>query len=269
MTTRTTDAPFDRNEPGFHALHRVGPTVHTYVTEFLFLGQHPIHNRSIVVQIPDASGGAGKLAIINPAELRPAVADAIHALEAETGAAVEYLVSPGDWHYLFMGEHLRAFPRARAFVPPGRIPSKSPGFDYTLIDVEADDPFPELAPHLAAHVVRGLNDFAHPDKVRHELVFHIPAIGAITSGDVLYYVGRDTLSPMQQSIGQRARVVDFHFAKWKMIRDPAALQRSLERVLTWDFDRYISIHGDPGNMVERGARADVAAVLAWARNPPA
>jgi len=156
-------------------------------------------------------------------------------------------------------------------VPPGRIPSRRPSFAYTLIDVEADHPFPELAPHLAVLNCKGLLDTTDPARARprYELAFHFPAARAFTSGDVFYCNGVDALSPMQAAIGQRARVVDFHFGKWRMIRDPAAFARSVEQLLAWDFDRYISIHGQPGNMLERGARADVGQILAWAQAPPA
>jgi hypothetical protein len=255
---------FDRNEPGFNTLHRVSGHVYTYVTEFLFLGRSPIHNRSVIVHVPDAPGGAA-LAIINPAELPAAVEDSLHELERSTGARVRYLISPGDWHYLFIDQHVRAFPEARALVPPGRIPAKNPAFAYTLLDVEAGNPLPELAPQVIAMTCRGLADIMDPTgtRPRHELVFYLPEIRAITSGDVFYYIGVDELSPAQVAIGQRARVLDFHFAKWKMIRDAAAFRGSLERVLAWDFDRYISIHGGPGNMLERGARAHLEEVLSW------
>ena len=43
-------------------------------------------------------------------------------------------------------------------------------------------------------------------------------------------------------------------------------QRSLERVLAWDFDRYVSIHGAPGNMLESGAKAHIAEIAAWAKS---
>jgi len=259
---------FDRHEPGFHVLHRVSDTVHTYVTEFLFQGKAPIHNRSVIVQVPAATG-PGSLVVINPAELRPEVEAGLRRLEEQTGARITHLISPGDWHHLFIGQHLRAFPGAVAYVPPGRIPAMQPDLAHRLIDVSGADPFPELAPHVAVHVVQGLRDFTEPSKPRYELVFHLPAIGAITSGDVLYYIGKPELHPVQKAIGQRAGVVDFHFHKWVMVANPTALQRSLDHVLGWTFDRYVSIHGDPGNMRESGARADVEAVRAWAGAPPA
>jgi hypothetical protein len=260
---------FDRHEPDFGVLHRVSEHIHTYVTEFQFQGKFPIQNRSIVVHVPSAPDG-GALAIINPAELSPAILANLHELERSTGAPVRYLLSPGDWHYLFMGEYLGAFPEARAFVPPGRIPARQPGFAFTLYDVEADNPLPELAPHIVAVTCRGLLDIADPDatRPRHELVFLLPEIRAITSGDVFYYVGADTLLPHQVAIGQRNHAVDFHFAKWRMIRDAAAFRSSLEQILGWDFDRYVSIHGGPGNMLERGAHADVERILAWVSAGP-
>jgi hypothetical protein len=54
-----------------------------------------------------------------------------------------------------------------------------------------------------------------------------------------------------------------------MVRSAAAVQRSFEQMMAWDFDRYISIHGEPGNMLEHGAKAQVADLLAWSKAPPA
>lgn len=179
---------------------------------------------------------------------------------------MRYLISPGDWHWLFIGQHLAWFPEATAYVPPGRIPAQKPDFAYKLIDVAAPNPFPELAPHVVALTFEGLLDFTTPEASlpRHELVFYFPKARAITSGDVLYYLGVDEPNERQKSLGQRARVVDFQFAKWRMVRDPAAVRRSLERILGWDFDRYISVHGGPGNMLEAGAKNHIARLLEWA-----
>jgi len=152
-------------------------------------------------------------------------------------------------------------------VAPGRIPSKDPGFEFSLLDVGADNPLPGLAPSLVVHSFAGLADFTDPagKLPRYELVFHIPALRAITSGDVLYYNARGSLSPALEAAGQVEGKVDFHHMKSRMVRDARAAERSLDRILAWDFDRYVPIHGPLGNMLDRGAHADVEAVRAWLR----
>jgi hypothetical protein len=267
----TSNSEFNPHEPDFNVLHRVADGLYTVVTPFLFDGRVPLQNRSILVHAPRASAAErGRLAVINPVELDAKLIDAVRRLENELNATVCQLISPGDWHYLFIGAWLAAFPESRAFVPPGRIPAKKPGYDYTLIDVERDHPFPELAPQLLALNCKGLLDITDSagKRPRHELIFYFPAARAITSGDVLYYNGVDELHPAQQAIGQRARVVDFHFMKWRMIAEPAAFARSLALLLQWDFDRYISIHGQPGNMLAAGARADIERLVEWIKTPP-
>jgi hypothetical protein len=258
---------FNRHEPGFNVLHQVSEQLYTFVTEFVFAGKVPIQNRSIVVHLPAGEGRRrSALAIINPAELHPSVEGALRRLQAETGAAIEYLISPGDWHYLFIGQHRRAFPEAKAYIPPGRIPSKNPDFEYTLIDPDLDNPLRELAPHLMVSSFKGLRDFTDPagKLPRHELIFFFPHANALTSGDVLYYNGVSELSATQKAIGHIANRVDFHHMKQKLVLQPALVRRSLERILEWDFDRYISIHGDPGNMLERGAKSQIAQLVDWA-----
>ena len=102
------------------------------------MGAHPINNRSVVVHVPSGGAGKGTLAVINPTEPQPAAIERLRRLEEETSAVVRYLISPGDWHHLFIGSYLQAFPEARAFVPPGRIPSKNPNYPFTLIDVTVE-----------------------------------------------------------------------------------------------------------------------------------
>jgi len=262
---------FNRHEPDFDVVHEVSEGLYTFVTRFLFQGAHPIHNRSVIIHVPAAAAGArGALAIINPAELRPEVKEQIERLEADLSATVRYLISPGDWHWMFIHQHVAAFPEATAYVPPGRIPSMQPNFAYRVIDVAADNPFPELEPHVVAMTCQGLLEFtkAEVGLPRHELVFHFPKARAITSGDVFYYHGVAELNERQKALDVKARVVDFHFAKWRMVRDPVALRRSLERITAWDFDRYISIHGAPSNMLESGAKEHIERVLEWAKSPP-
>lgn len=259
---------FNRHEPDFDVLHQISEGLYTFTTRFLFQGTHPTHNRSVIVHVPaPAAGERGALVIINPAELQPRVRRQLEQLEVDLFAKVRYLISPGDWHWLFIHEYTSAFAEAIAYVPPGRIPEMHPEFAYRLIEVAARSPFPELAPHVHTLYFDGLLEFTVPEaaRPRHEFVFYFPKARAITSGDVLYYHGVDELSERQKSLGAKARVVDFHFAKSRMVRDSAAVQRSLQSMLTWDFDRYISIHGAPGNMLERGARAHVEQVLEWAR----
>jgi hypothetical protein len=247
---------FDRHEPGFDVVHRLAPDLYSVVTRFDFMGKVPLQNRSFIVHRPAARPGErGALAIINPVELRPPVRAGLGALADELGADVRWLISPGDWHYLFIGQHLEAFPDARAFVPPGRIPDKQPGFPFTLIDVAAANPFPELLPAVDTIVCQGLKAIDTPESTgpRWELAFYFPSVQAFTSGDVFFLKeGR----------------LDFHFYKWRMIRDRAAFQRTLERILAWRFDGFLSIHGDPGHMMESGARADVERLLAWIQAPP-
>jgi hypothetical protein len=262
---------FDPHEASFGRLHRLAKGVHTLPTRFDFMGVHPINNRSVIVHVPGSGStgvGGGALAIVNPAELLPAAEEDLRRLEEETGARVRYLISPGDWHYLYIGDYLRAFPEARAFVPPGRIPSKAPGFAFSLLDVEADNPLPELAPSIVAHSFKGLADFTDPEGKlpRFELVFYLPAIRAITSGDVLYYNAPGSLTPPMKAMGHVDGRLDFHSFKARMVRDPRAVERSLARILEWDFDRYVSIHGPLGNMMEQGARAHVEDLRAWARS---
>jgi hypothetical protein len=46
-----------------------------------------------------------------------------------------------------------------------------------------------------------------------------------------------------------------------LVRDRAALRRSLRRVLAWPFERVVVAHGE---VCERGGRQELARAYAWA-----
>ena len=258
--------PFNSVEVEFGRLHQLSDHLYSYLTRFLFNGVSPINNRSVVVHLPAEPTRASALAIINPAELTPELTADLHALERRTGAQVRYLISPGDWHYLFIGSYLTHFPAATAYVPPGRIPAKQPDFPYTVIDVAADCPFPELRPHLDSLIFRGLLDVEDPSRARprYELAFYHPESGAFTAADIFMYQGVGEPAPTLAARGQQYGVLAFHFFREKIIREPAAVSGSIARIAAWRPEHYVCQHGGLGNMVVGKAYEQVAAVQKWA-----
>lgn len=255
---------FNPHEADFSTLHEVAAGLYTYVTRFSFEGKAPVQNRSVVVHRPSQK----ELLIINPAELTPDLIASLRALETKLSAKVKSLISPGDWHYLFIGDYLKDFPGSEAFVCPGRIPGKNPGFSFKLIDVNGE-PLRQLRPELETVTVKGLRDFASPDPSvpRYELIFFHPTSKALIAGDVLWYV-KDELEPHHKALGIAKGVLSFHFAQWKMVLDLPALQESFKKVQGLDFQHFITIHGGPGNMLVDGAKSEMLKVLDWAKTPP-
>lgn len=262
------EAPrFNATEPDFERIHAVGPGLYTFVTRFSFEGKAPVQNRSVIVH-RSSPKGRGELVIINPAELTPTLLEQLRQLESQLAADVKSLISPGDWHYLFIGDYVKAFPLAEAWVCPGRVPGKNPAFPFKLIDV-AGGTLKQWAPELLCRPVEGLKDFSSPDPKmpRHELFFFHPASEALIAGDVLWYV-KGELEPHHKHLGIQKGVLSFHFAQWKMVLDAKAVRRSFDEALKWDFKHFITIHGGPGNMLENEAKQQLGASLDWMNTGP-
>jgi len=252
------------NESEFDTLHQVSDHLYCYLTKFLFNGTVPLNNRSIVVHLPFAQGG--DIAIINPAELSPKVLTSLKSLEQSTGAKIKYLISPGDWHYLFIGAYLKAFPEATAYVPPGRIPSKNPQYPFSLIDITIENPFPHLRPYLEVLNFRGMRDIEDPTKTRprYELAFYHPESKAFTTADIFMYTGVGEMGAGFKAAGLRFGVLEFHFMKANMILDSEAVAQSIGKILAWKPENYICQHGGLGNMIAGGVCHQLEDLRQWA-----
>lgn len=267
-TPLSTQAHFDSHEADFNRLHKIADGLYSFVTYFRYDGKAPLQNRSIIVHRPSETG-KGELLIINPAEISSGIQEDLQALELRLNAKITRLISPGDWHYMFIGDYLKHFPAAKAYVCPGRVPEKNPGFPFTLIDVDSKSKIQTWSPELEIIAVQGLRDFSSPlpDNPRNELVFYHPSSRSIIVGDLLWYA-RGELEPHQMAMGMRANLLEFHFAKWKMVRDRQLLLDCLSEIMKWDFVHFISVHGGPGNMLLNTAKHQMQAIVDWARSGP-
>jgi len=208
----------------------------------------------------------GILVIINPCNPSQNVIDGIKKVEKETNSEVEYLLSPCDWHYLFIGHYLPHFAKAKAYIPPGRIQLQNPKFAYTLVDM--DNPLPELAPHIQIVTWRGMSDNpdANPVVPRGDFVYFHPESKLMTSGDCLGYFKERGF--VQVLGGQASGQIIFNYKGYKHIHDADLCIETVKRILNWDFDRYVYIHGPLGNFLEKGAKESLAKLLTFFEKPP-
>jgi len=270
-------ADFDTKEPAFNVVHKVSENVWTYLIKFAFYGLFPLHNRTVVIRIPPRAASIdgeskteppkGSLVLINPSNPDQSIIKQLKKLELDTNSDVEYLVSPCDWHYMFIGHYMKDFPKAKAYIPPGRIPLQKPKYEYTLIDMS--NPLPQLAPDLQLLPFWGLSDNPGREPFylpRMEFVFFHPESKMITSGDCMYYFGTRNITNVLAGMGKKQ--LRFHYQNWKVVADAELCLQTTKRMLEWDFDRYICIHGGLGNMQVSGAKADVAKFVDMFSRPP-
>ncbi len=148
---------------------------------------------------------------------------------------VRYVVSPNKLHHLFMGYYAAAYPDARIYASPG-LPKKRPDlpFHATL----GDRPEPEWERCLDQTVFRG-NAFME------EVVFLHRQSRTLILADLLESAHPDS-SPLMRLFGRLFGIYEKPGPPLDMkllFRDRAAAWASLERVLSWDFDRIILAHG--------------------------
>ena len=150
---------------------------------------------------------------------------------------VRYVVSPNKFHHLFMGDYPRAYPNVRLYASPGLVEKR---LDLRFQDVLRS--FPELewkndldqtifsASWMMEEVI-----FVHRlsrTLILTDLCFHVPQ----QASSILKIVG--TISGVYKKIGPAP------FLKWTT-KDKSSARQSLEKILSWDFDRILIAHG-PG-----------------------
>jgi hypothetical protein len=195
-----------------------------------------VGRRMVVIRLRD-----GALWVNSPAPL-----GADLRAELDRLGEVRFVTPASTLHgHLFMEEYAAAYPHAELFAVPG-LERKRPELEFA--GVLGDEPDPRWGDDIDQTVFRGIRriidlevEFLHrPSRtlVLADLAFHIGDGWPLSTRAVARIAGvRNRLAPMP----------DFRLA----VRDREAAGHSLERILSWDFDRVIVGHGD---IVERGGR---------------
>jgi hypothetical protein len=193
-----------------------------------------IGRRSTVMRL-----GNGRVLVHSTA---PFEADDVAAISAL--GPVAWMLDASCYHDTFAAEGTAAFPQARFFVPPGF--ARPDG-----VRVESLAEPPEAWAHdVAVEKIDGMprvNEFA---------VLHRPSRTLIVADLVFNMrVERDrwTTFFFRYLAGTFGRVGMSRMFRL-MIKERAAVQRSIDRVLMWDFDRLITGHGE---IVETGGRREL------------
>jgi len=217
----------------------------------------------------------------------------LRALEQETGARLRYILSPGASHHVSLAHYARAFPEAQVWVAAGRIRRMNPellALD-NVHDYPIEAPPPELAQAgLLVQVVGGLMEGPATVKAQRFaagvkgyvcnateplMVCHVPT-GAVTSGGHQWWFvpdGHDNVFTLPLVLKWMLSLFGLGFGYMApgrvacetnhsyAIHDRAALQRSAQQVLAWDFDALLDLHAQPNTCPSSGARALLEPVL--------
>jgi len=159
------------------------------------------------------------------------------AAELDALGPVAHVVAPSLLHHLFVAPALERYPQALLTAAPGLAEKRS---ELPVADVLSDEAPPAWENLIDQVVIRGaprLNEvvmFHRPSRtlVVTDLVFNVRHPGNWSTGMVLRMMG--THKRLRQS---RA---------WHLYtKDRAQVRASVEKVLSWEFDRVLPGHGEP------------------------
>jgi hypothetical protein len=182
----------------------------------------------------------------------PVALDAQLRGELDALGSVRFVVAPNRFHHLYAGDALRVYPGARLWVAPG-VERKRP--DLPFVAVLGDNAPAEWAAEVGQVFFRGRpfeNEVAFLHRPSRTLVLcdlafnfgpRAPAVTRVVTRIIGGYgrFGPSRLDPL-------------------LIRDRGAAQQSLQRILSWDFDRVIVAHGD---VLDTGGSAALRAGYEW------
>lgn len=191
-----------------------------------------IGTRMTVVRLQD-----GSLFLHSPVQLDDPTRTALDQL-----GEVRHVVAPSKVHHFFVGAY-RAYPNARLYAAPGLAEKRRDlQFDAVLSDTVAPPWHDEIDQHLFAGAER-MNEvvFVHRSSrslLLTDLAFNVQA-GKTGGARFFYWLA-----------GAAGRFGPHRLVR-TLIRDRAAARASLERILSWDFNRVIVTHGE---VLEHGGR---------------
>jgi hypothetical protein len=189
--------------------------------------------------------GGGELLVHSPAPLGDELKRRLDAL-----GHVRFVVPASALHgHVFMEQYAAAYPDVELFAAPGLRKRRT---DLRFAGDLHDRPDPRWADELDQTTLDG-------HRFLTEVVFLHRASRTLIVGDCVWNVTPRMPKAARLWAGWRAGVHPTPFFRWTF-RDRDAAQRSVLRILEWDFDRIVIGHGEP---VESGGREAFRAGYAW------
>jgi hypothetical protein len=189
----------------------------------------------------------GRLLLHSPVRLGPELRAELDAL-----GPVSFAVAPNRVHHLYAGEVADAYPGTRLWVAPG-LPRKRP--DLVFEAVLTDDAPAEWKGQVDQVFFRGR-------PYENEVTFFHRASHTLVLCDLAFNFGPSAAAPtrlLMKLLRSYGRLGPSTLDPW-LIRDRRAARESLERILTWNFDRIIVAHGD---VLEHGGHAILTQGYSW------
>lgn len=165
--------------------------------------------------------------------------------ELESLGQVKYVIAPNKWHHLYVQGMLQSFSEAKAFCAPG-LEKKRSDLQFDAV-ISNDQSFPWNS-ELLHLVVEGADLVG-------EIVFFHPRSKTLILTDLALHICQSQSVYTRfwlKLIGSYGKFGLSKLEKFVFIKNQTAFDRSISKVLSWDFDRILLAHGSP---VETGGKA--------------
>ena len=223
---------------------------HLWVAEqpLKFLGLE-VGTRMTVIKLSN-----GSLVIISPIEIDLEIREQLGNI-----GTVRYIIAPNLFHYLYLDRVQQIYPQAQTIAPPG-LAAKQP--DLKIDRVFTQDPI-EFNSELEFVRFEGFRVFMPPQvKIINEIVFYHPASKTLIITDSAFNFDRSfplTTQLAAKVLGSYQELKPYLLDKIAS-HDKQKLKQSIDKILTWDFQRVIMAHG---TIVEHEAKAQLSAGYQW------
>lgn len=170
--------------------------------------------------------------------------------EVDALGEVRSVVAPSLFHHLYVGEWMRAYPKASVWACPGLEKKRS---DLAWTGVLGDAAMPEWRDALDQAPLTA--------RFEHEIVFFHRATRTLICADALLNLRRlPSLVTRAVAVMMRNTAPGLGWMERVAVRDRALGRRQADRILDWDIDGIVLAHGD---LVAHGGREAFRAAYAW------
>lgn len=219
-------------------LRALGPDVWVATHKLSFWGT-PVVTRMTIVRLAD-----GSLFVVGPVPRSPELDREVEAL-----GPVHWVIAPSRFHHLWVGEWAR-HADARLFIAPGLERKRRDLRPHGVLGSVAP---PGWAGQIDQELLGGVAMLG-------EVVFFHRASRSLIVTDMLF-----NYPPAKSTVTRWIRKIEDCDGKFTvprlmklLVRDRRVFARSVERILSWDFDRVIVAHG---SVVETDGHAMTEAAL--------
>jgi len=194
--------------------------------------------------------GDGRLFLHSPVKLDPVLRNSLDAL-----GEVRTIVAPNKLHHRFVAEYITSYPRADVYAAPS-LSKKRP--DLRFNGELGDKPQIEWEGQIEQHLFRGAPPL-------NEILFFHPATRTLILTDLAFNISKEAAkrSPLFYWLWDVGHFGPHRFVRLRGIRDRRAARESVEKILSWNFDRIIVSHGE---ILETDGHNQFAAAFAFLRH---